>query len=507
MANKSCRLLLIESDRADAELATNLLLQGLGDCQVCVASDAISYAEYLADGAFAAVISEQDLGWAAGTDILSSFATRHPDTRLILFTRQLPADVYLLQSEIGLAAFAEKTSSGYLGLPGLVSQAIHVRPESDNGALGWSRALARLQEAALTTLRDGRILEANEAAAQVFGRDDPEQLLGLQLADLFAAEQSASAPADLATQLNELTPDQQDCLELAAVPADDVQEVGSRQLLAWLIPGSSKIAVLYHTLGITPAKSNLSAEVSELRENYQQLLYAVSHDLQEPLQLVTRHANLLQESYASQLDAHGVRFMANLVDNALRMQSMLDDLLEFSRVGSGASAAGELDLNKVVDEVLAMYQPTLAEIGGEVKRAGLPSIVADRGQMSRLFQNLIGNAIKFRSEQPLSVTIGARVKGDCWELVIKDNGIGIEPARIDRVFTMFDRLHSQQEYPGNGMGLALCKRIVDMHGGRIWARPRAKPGTGAAFHFTLAKDGPGTPRASSDTQFEEKEAS
>ncbi len=150
-----------------------------------------------------------------------------------------------------------------------------------------------------------------------------------------------------------------------------------------------------------------------------------------------------------------------------------------------------------------MYHPKLDDIGGRVRRADLSAVLSDRGQMTRLFQNLIGDAIKFRCDQPLSVTIAAGMKGDYWELVVEDNGIGIESSSVESVCNMFDRLHSRHEYPGNGLGPALCRRIVNMRGGRIWAKPRTKQGKVVAFRFTLAKEGPIVSRTLSQSRIKE----
>ena len=150
-----------------------------------------------------------------------------------------------------------------------------------------------------------------------------------------------------------------------------------------------------------------------------------------------------------------------------------------------ASIVNEVDLNAVVQHVVSMFQSRLSEIGGRVRCADLPKTLADHGQMIRLFQNLIGNAIKFRSDDSLDVHIGSRINENCLEIVVKDNGIGIAPSSANSIFKMFKRFHTQGEYSGNGMGLALCQRIVTLHGGKIWARPRALPKSGLAIHFTI----------------------
>ena len=230
-----------------------------------------------------------------------------------------------------------------------------------------------------------------------------------------------------------------------------------------------------------------SASEKHKQQEYTELLHAVSHDLQEPLQLILRHAKVLRDAYGKKLDDNGARFVDNLLNNSRRMQSMLDDLLEFSRIGRMETGASEVDLNAVVREVIDLYQLRLAEIEGQVQCKELSKVVADRGQMIRLFQNLIGNAIKFHGANPLVVLIEARHEEGYLELIVEDNGIGIDAADSDVIFGMFKRLHTQDEYPGNGIGLAICRRIVSLHGGEIWARPSESRNRGMAVHFTLPR--------------------
>lgn len=221
------------------------------------------------------------------------------------------------------------------------------------------------------------------------------------------------------------------------------------------------------------------------REEFQQFLYAVSHDLQEPLQLSARYASMLLHDHADELDPHGNQILKNLTASTHRAQAMLDDLLTFTRLGFGESQASTVDLNLLVNEILESYQTQLNDIGADVVIHQLPTVHGDRLQLSRLMQNLISNAIKFRADHPLKIQIGARDEADQWRIAVKDNGISIDSDQLERIFGMFQRLHTSDEVPGNGMGLALCKRIVENHGGRIWARSWS--GKGSSFYFTLPK--------------------
>lgn len=213
------------------------------------------------------------------------------------------------------------------------------------------------------------------------------------------------------------------------------------------------------------------------------LTRAVTHDLQEPLQLVIRYTRLLDERFRDRLDADGARCLEHLTASADRMQEMIDDLLTYSRVGSEACTVERVALDEVIDAALETLQGILEETGARVTRSALPTVRADRSQMVRLFQNLLGNAIKFRGAEPPEVHVGAHRRDGGWDLTVRDNGIGIPPADQERIFQPFQRLHAVEEYPGTGVGLALCRRIAEIHGGELTVD--SAPGAGATFTLTL----------------------
>jgi light-regulated signal transduction histidine kinase (bacteriophytochrome) len=165
------------------------------------------------------------------------------------------------------------------------------------------------------------------------------------------------------------------------------------------------------------------------------------------------------------------------------MQKLIDDLLSFSRVSTGGKEFEPTDCNLVLDQVLKDLQPAIDESRALIIRDPMPTVMADPVQLARVFQNLIGNALKFRTDRPLEVHIGAEPLDHESQIFVKDNGIGIAPENLERIFDMFERLHSREKYPGTGMGLAICKKIVERHGGRIWAQ--SEPGKGSTFFFTI----------------------
>lgn len=223
-------------------------------------------------------------------------------------------------------------------------------------------------------------------------------------------------------------------------------------------------------------------ELTRSNRDLEQFAYVASHDLQEPLRMVATYTQLLAERYQGKLDENADKYIHYAVDGALRMQSLVKDLLAFSRVGRKQEAAHDTDCNLVVRSVIANLQPAIHESGACIRYEKLPVLLADQSELVQLFQNLIGNAIKFRSAAPPEVRITAEKTKKEWLISVADNGIGIAPQHVDDVFVIFKRLHAREEYPGSGIGLAICKKIVEHNQGRIWVE--STHGQGSTFRFT-----------------------
>jgi two-component system, chemotaxis family, sensor kinase Cph1 len=223
-------------------------------------------------------------------------------------------------------------------------------------------------------------------------------------------------------------------------------------------------------------------ELGRSNRDLEQFAYVASHDLQEPLRMVATYTQLLAERYKGKLDQDADKYIHYAVDGALRMQSLVKDLLAFSRVGRNLEAPHETDCNLVLRSVIANLQSVIQESGAGISYETLPVLVADRSELLQLFQNLVGNAIKFRSAEPPKVHIAVQKQKKEWLFSVEDNGIGIAPHHAEDVFVIFKRLHTREEYPGSGIGLAICKKIVEQNQGRIWVE--SKPGQGSAFRFT-----------------------
>ena len=245
---------------------------------------------------------------------------------------------------------------------------------------------------------------------------------------------------------------------------------------------------LAHGVERKRAEQALATRASELaRSNaeLEQFAYVASHDLQEPLRMVASYTQLLARRYRGKLDPDADEFIAFVTEGVTRMKQLIQDLLTFSRVGTQGKPLAPVDAAESLEGALQHLHPTLEETGAQVTHDPLPTVLADDGQLVQLFQNLIANGIKFRrpGEPPRIHVSAQRLNGGTWELSVKDNGIGIAPEYFERIFVLFQRLHTRDEYPGTGIGLSICKKIAERHGGRI--RVDSKPGEGATFFFTL----------------------
>jgi signal transduction histidine kinase len=225
-----------------------------------------------------------------------------------------------------------------------------------------------------------------------------------------------------------------------------------------------------------------SQELARSNDDLKEFAYAASHDLQEPLRIIRGYVQLLAKRYKGRLDADADDFIKYAVEGVERMQRLIKDLLEYSRLGVSENLKPS-ECTELVERAIANLQFAIEESGAEVTYGPLPAIAVDPTQLSRVFQNLIGNAIKFHGEAAPRIHISAERRGKEWVFSVRDNGIGMDPDQSERIFMIFQRLHTREEYEGTGIGLAICKKIVERHGGKIWVE--SEEGKGSTFYFTI----------------------
>ncbi len=226
-------------------------------------------------------------------------------------------------------------------------------------------------------------------------------------------------------------------------------------------------------------------ELQRSNSELEQFAYVASHDLQEPLRMVASYVKLLERRYKEKLDEDAADFIGFAVDGANRMHHLINDLLAYSRVGTQGNPFEPCDSGEVLMQALANLRASIEESGAVIAMDAMPGLEADESQLLQVFQNLIGNAIKFRSEESPTIHVSCREDEDNFTFSVRDNGIGIDPKYADRVFTIFQQLHDKSEYPGTGIGLAICRKIVERHGGRIWLDSNESSGT--TFSFTIPR--------------------
>ncbi|TAF10481.1 MAG: cyanobacterial phytochrome A, partial [Nostocales cyanobacterium] len=233
--------------------------------------------------------------------------------------------------------------------------------------------------------------------------------------------------------------------------------------------------------------AQLASDLERSNAELKKFAYVASHDLQEPLNQVANYVQLLEMRYEAQLDEDAKEFINYAVEGVSLMQTLIDDVLAYSKVDTQAIAFQVTEVETALERALSNLRKRISESGTTITHDPLPTVMADSTQIMQLFLNLVGNAIKFRSHEPPQIHIGAERLEDEWLFSVRDNGIGIDPQFSDRIFIIFQRLHTRDEYPGTGMGLAICKKIVECHRGRIWVESQL--GQGATFYFTIPAGG------------------
>jgi PAS domain S-box-containing protein len=354
-----------------------------------------------------------------------------------------------------------------------------------------SHALLQMPLATLLLVDDAAVVRYANAAISTLLGWDPKEVVGEPLARLFPAEDGPRLTALLVPRPPHEPP------TVAELPGR--RKDGSSLLLQLVVQsarweGRLVWGLLLQDLEerekLVAALVARGAELARSNRELEQFTYIASHDLQEPLRMVGSYTQLLQRRYADRLDSDAKEFLAYAQEGATRMRDLIDDLLAYSRVGSRPGAFQPIDLATLLARVLSNLRGAIEQSGGTVTLGTLPHLDGDPTQLAQVFQNLIGNALKFHGPAPPHVTVSAERDGANWRFAVKDDGIGIPPEYQDRIFVIFQRLHSREEYPGTGIGLAIVRKVIERHGGRIWVESSGTPGEGTTFFFTLPVERP-----------------
>jgi PAS domain S-box-containing protein len=333
----------------------------------------------------------------------------------------------------------------------------------------------------------GRILEVNDKFCEILGYSR-EELLPLTLKDYTHPEDLPRERAEITRLLSREISSysvEKRCLRkdggLIWVRVTSSLPSGSDRPIEWWI---SVVEDITHDKQAEEALKRTADELARSNEDLEQFAYVASHDLQEPLRMVAGYLQLLSERYRGQIDAKADKYIAYAVDGAERMSILIRDLLAYSRVSTRAEPLSSTSSQEALDFALKNLHSAIGESGAAVTFDRLPVVRADKTQLTQVFQNVVGNALKFRDpERPPQIRVAVREDQGQWLFSVSDNGIGFEQQYEEKMFVIFQRLHGRGHYPGTGIGLAICRRIVERHGGRIWAR--GEPGKGSTFFFTL----------------------
>ncbi|HEX9945579.1 MAG TPA: ATP-binding protein [Thermoanaerobaculia bacterium] len=474
-------LLLLDDDPDDRTLARIVLERELPRLQVEEITDAPSFAQACGRRSFDVVVLECRLQWADGMALLSVLTEDWPEVPVILFTRQGSEEVCLRAVRLGASDYLVKSPGGFLRLPLAVRSALDkVRTRASAGAVPLQSLVEQARVAVFSTTPEGRLLNASPAFLRILGAASFEEAARLDLRPLAFALAGPGVPPP-----NPGAPDVRPAKEVRLRRADGspiwVEVVGA---LARGPEGSRVDGLIEDVTARKAAEEESARQSSQLRdlnEDLQQFASITAHELQEPVRMMERNAMLLQEDFAGKLGEGGDELVDAVVDAARRLRALIEDLLSLSRLESRGLRRERIGADELLDRALANLETAVEESGAKITRSPLPVIEADPSQMVQVFQNLLANAIKFHGPKPPRVQVSASRGAHEWTFSVRDNGIGIDPAEAEAIFSMFTRLHP--DIPGSGIGLALCRKIVERHGGRIWVE--SAPDRGSTFSFTL----------------------
>ena len=487
--NNLPRVLLIDEDPNDRRLASLVLTGELGTVEMEAVGTAAEFSGALAAGQFGLVITEARFSWGEGLEIIRLVRQVRPDCPVILFTNETGEELWSETLRLAIDGYVSKNSNGFVRLPAVVRSVFfrtRRKAVASSRDAPYRRLVETLPVGVFVATLDGEILEANPALAAMLGLFDPEEMAWSTFPDLIVDSSAADAwrngmastryVGNLDVQLRRAD----DVLMWARVSSWVVEDAGS---------GMKHIqGIVENTGDFHAAQEELSAQTEALarsNEELEQFAYVVSHDLQQPLSVVSSYLELLSDSVRPKLEEDEESYLDRATAATVKVQEMVDAVLGYARIDTRGEEFVQVDLNALLEGIKDTLWKEITCAKAEITSDGLPIVMADQAQMEQLLGNLISNALKFSGSGPARAHLAVEELETEWQVSVRDRGIGIDPVAADRIFVMFQRLHTEKEYPGTGIGLAICKRIVDRHGGRIWVD--SQPECGATFYFTIPK--------------------
>jgi PAS domain S-box-containing protein len=463
-------ILLLDDDADDRALARLVLERELPRVDVEEIADATAFARACGKRSFDLVILELKLRWADGLAVLAALREDWPEVPVLLLTRFGNEEAAVRAVRLGAAEYLSKKPAGFLRLPLAVRAALDREPAGP-AAAPLAALLDRAQFSVFSATPEGRLVNASPGFLQLLGVADLESANRLDLEPFLAAAASQDA-GGAGTEVR---------LRRADGQTIWVEVIGTVVRTG----GTTRIDGLVEDVTARKtADDEMARRSAQLRRSNEDLLQfasMASHELQEPVRMMERYTQLLKEDYKEKLGSEGDELVDFVIGAARRLRLLIEDLLALSRVESRERRTESTRLEDLLERALGNLQPVIEEHGAAVTRSPLPELEVEPSQIVQLFQNLLHNSIKFRSQEPPRVHVSARREGREWVFSVRDNGTGVDPAEAEAIFAIFKRLNSQ--IPGTGVGLAICKKIVERHGGRIWVE--SAPGRGSTFFFTL----------------------
>jgi PAS domain S-box-containing protein len=487
--NNLPRVLIIDENPHDRALASMVLAGEFGNIELEEVGTATEFSSALAAGRFGIVVTEAAFSWSTGVELIRVVRELRPDCPVILFTAETGEDLWSETLRLSVDGYVQKSSAGFVRLPTVLRSVFfrtRRRVVASSRDAPYRRLVEGLPVGVFVATLEGEILEANPAFANMLGFFDPEEAAWTSFPSLFAERATADEWRSRMTTTRTVRN-----LDVELKRADD--RLMWARVSSWVVEdGEAGVGHIQGTIEETGDYHTTQKELADRtdalarsNDELEQFAYVISHDLQQPLSVVSSYLEMLGECIRGRLEAEEETYLDRAASAAARVQEMIDAVLGFARVDSRGGVPAPVDLEAILEEVKAELWKEITVKKAEVTNDVLPQIIADEAQMEQLLHNLISNALKFSGDPPVEIHVSSEETPTEWTISVRDNGIGIDPKAFDRIFVMFQRLHTEQEYPGTGIGLAICKRIVDRHGGRIWVESEHK--LGATFFFSIPK--------------------